>query len=104
MVKNVKQSKLHKEYIELKRKISYAQYNLECAKNEYWDSKWRFTDEITFNKRKAQMIREIKLELKCLHRESKILKMKIVKVNRAYQREHLLDKMNDICDRIIRKL
>lgn len=103
MAKNKTQSELHKKYIELKRKIASAQYMLDHEKRQYWDM-WCFNDERTFNKVKAQTIKEMRLELKCMHKESKILKMKIVRSNQAYQRECLLDKMNSICDKIIEKL
>lgn len=86
MPKNVKQSKLHKKYLKLKREITSAQYMLDHEKSQYWD-RWCYVDEQTFNKRKAQTIREMKLELKCLHKECKILKMKIVQANQDYQRE-----------------
>ena len=103
MAKNLNQSVLHKKYIELKRKIASAQYMLDYEKSHYWDM-WCFNDERTFNKVKAQTIREMRLELKCMHKESKILKMKMVQANQAYQREMLLDKMNNICDKIIEKI
>ena len=103
MAKNKTQSELHKKYIELKQKITSAQYLLEQEKHQYWD-RWCFNDERTFNKVKAQTIREMRLELKCMHMESKILKMKMAQANQAYQRENLLDKMNNICDSIIEKI
>ena len=83
IIKNKTQSELHKKYIELKRKITSAQYMLDEEKNHYWD-RWCFNDERTFNKIKAQNIRLMRLELKCLHRESKILKMKLVQANKSY--------------------
>lgn len=103
MAKNKTQSELHKKYIALKRKITSAQYMLDYEKSQYWDM-WCFNDERTFNKVKAQTIREKRLELKCMHKESKILKMKIVQANQAYNRERLLNKINNICDSIIEKL
>lgn len=101
MAKNIKQSELHKKYIELKRKITSAQHMLDYEKRQYWNGWWCSEDERTFNKVKAQTIRDMRLDLKCMHRESKILKMKIVRANQAYQRDRLLDKMNNICDEIL---
>lgn len=92
MAKNKTQSELHKKYIELKRKITSAQYMLDFEKRQYWDI-WCFNDERTFEKVKAQTIKEMRLDLKCMHRESKILKMKIVRANQAYQNDRLLDKI-----------
>ena len=83
MAKNIKQSELHKKYIELKRKITSAQYMLEFEKHTYWD-RWCLNDEKTFNKVKARTIKEMRLELKCMHLECKILKMKMVQANKEY--------------------
>ena len=82
-LKNKTQSELHKRYIELKRKIASAQYMLDCEKHQYWD-RWCLNDERTFNKVKAQTIREMRLELKCMHMECKILKMKMIQSNKKY--------------------
>lgn len=103
MAKNETQSDLHKKYIELKRKIASAQHMIEFEKRQYWDI-WCTDDERTFNKIKAYTIRELKLDLKVLHRECKILKMKIVQANQAYQRQRLFDRMNSICDEILEML
>lgn len=86
MPKNVEQSKLHKKYIELKRKVTSAQYMLDHEKSQYWDM-WCHVDEDTFNKYKAQTIREMRLELKSLHKKCKLLKMKIIQANQDYQRD-----------------
>ena len=102
-LKNKTQSELQKKHIELKQKITSAQYMLEFEKNQYWDI-WQLNDERTFNKIKAQTIREMKQDLKDMHRDSKILKMQIIQSNQAYQREKLLDRMNNICDKIIEKI
>ena len=103
MTKNKIQSELHKKYIVLKRKIRIKLYDLSCEKRRFWDVLCLedTIDEPTFNKVKAQTIKEMRLELKCMHKESKILKMKMVQANQAYQRKRLFDRMNNICDEIL---